>query len=287
MNLFTDFHAAHFGARRGAASLVTFKDEGKKNQITCAGDEQELLESHFGKGGIWKGAKKLNPSAAVKEFFLENTGSPTEVTLVYPTPETKPNQLRFYMSKQSGFIAPAGHVWFVFEPSVPDGWLHIGYMDMRSWEGIRLEQAGADADDGEYQRVFRLGPAGAKVPLSGMREPRSMTVAANAAYAAGYACEIDPAHGTFIAAASGRPFIEVHHLMPMHRQDEFRPVPLDQEANVVALCPGCHRVIHHAEAGARKGLLEQLFAARKDRLAVAGLGFSLEKLLAVYGVGTA
>jgi predicted HNH restriction endonuclease len=61
--------------------------------------------------------------------------------------------------------------------------------------------------------------------------------------------------------AEGRPFMEVHHLVPMKFQEEFT-VELDVPENIVSLCPNCHRIIHHAIDLQRKVLLRQLYGAR-------------------------
>ena len=42
---------------------------------------------------------------------------------------------------------------------------------------------------------------------------------------------------------SGRPFLEVHHILPLGRGG------LDVAENVIALCPNCHRKRHHGAGG--------------------------------------
>lgn len=61
---------------------------------------------------------------------------------------------------------------------------------------------------------------------------------------AGYLCEINVDHQTFIAAANNRPYMEGHHAVPMKKQALFQN-SLDVYANIVCLCPICHRQLHY------------------------------------------
>lgn len=38
---------------------------------------------------------------------------------------------------------------------------------------------------------------------------------------AGYQCEVNPIHETFIAKSTGRPYMEGHHALPMMHQGKF------------------------------------------------------------------
>lgn len=61
---------------------------------------------------------------------------------------------------------------------------------------------------------------------------------------AGYACEIDQGHKSFIAEKTNKSYMEGHHAIPMNNQPQFDR-SLDVYANIVCLCPVCHRRIHH------------------------------------------
>jgi len=56
---------------------------------------------------------------------------------------------------------------------------------------------------------------------------------------------------------SGEPFLEVHHL---HRRSDGGA---DEPENVIALCPNCHRRVHHGQDG--KEFNRQLIEKAKDR----------------------
>lgn len=86
-----------------------------------------------------------------------------------------------------------------------------------------------------------------------------------------YRCEADSSHDTFLAA-SGHPYVESHHLVPMAAQKSYRHINLDSLDNLVALCPLCHRAIHHGTPSVREKLLQPLLQSRLKRLKA--MGFS-------------
>lgn len=90
---------------------------------------------------------------------------------------------------------------------------------------------------------------------------------------ADYKCEIDVSHNTFISSRNNRPFMEGHHLLPINKQVNFN-VSLDNYANVVCLCPICHRRIHHSLKEDRIEIFTQLYTGRKERLKMSGIRLS-------------
>jgi len=94
---------------------------------------------------------------------------------------------------------------------------------------------------------------------------RDATVAAEAIKRADFKCELDPSHKTFISNAKGFPYVEAHHLIPISQQGFFA-VSLDVTANIIALCPMCHRLLHHGKASDKNKHLVKLHTLRKDRL---------------------
>lgn len=108
---------------------------------------------------------------------------------------------------------------------------------------------------------------------------RSREVVVNALAAAKFRCELDCTSELFIRKAATVTYTEAHHLIPLCFQDEF-PYSLDVEANVVSLCPNCHRKLHY---GAEiEPLIKKLYIARCDRLKRCGIDISYEKLLLLY-----
>lgn len=103
-----------------------------------------------------------------------------------------------------------------------------------------------------------------------VRYTRNQIIAAHAIEAANYQCENHVKHTTFTSASTNRPFMEGHHLIPMKRQNEFE-VSLDIYANIICLCPICHRLLHYGIASEKEYLADKLFEIRKDRLMLSGI----------------
>ena len=99
--------------------------------------------------------------------------------------------------------------------------------------------------------------------------------------AASYLCEIDKGHEYFKSKASQENYVEAHHLIPMQAVDKF-DVSIDVEANIVSLCPNCHRKLHHAEFSVVKPLVVKLHEERRSALKKCHIPILLEELLAFY-----
>ncbi|WP_281948709.1 MrcB family domain-containing protein [Vibrio parahaemolyticus] len=82
---------------------------------------------------------------------------------------------------------------------------------------------------------------------------------------ADYKCENDESHITFVSAASGKQYVEAHHLIPMEFQDDF-DFSIDVPENIISLCPTCHRLFHHATAKDKEEILGKFFDKRSKML---------------------
>lgn len=102
---------------------------------------------------------------------------------------------------------------------------------------------------------------------------RSGILRAQAIEMAGYACEMDQGHQTFIAETSKKPYMEGHHALPMNTQEHFE-VSLDVYANIICLCPICHRRIHHGIKQDRIDMAKRIYDARVPRLVNCGIKLS-------------
>ena len=107
----------------------------------------------------------------------------------------------------------------------------------------------------------------------------SLSVSQNALSYAEFKCEIDPSHSTFLRRATGQPYTEAHHLVPLAKQESFA-VSLDVEENVVSLCSNCHNQIHYGK-GAEQ-LISILFEKRRDELNKVGIEITEEQLIDMY-----
>jgi hypothetical protein len=110
--------------------------------------------------------------------------------------------------------------------------------------------------------------------------PRNHTMAAGVLARADYKCEISPSHISF-TTKENKNYVEAHHLIPFCKQEEFGN-SLDVAANVVALCPNCHRLLHLATPAEKEESLKMLHKRREDSLKQAGIEIGLTKLMAMY-----
>lgn len=120
-----------------------------------------------------------------------------------------------------------------------------------------------------------------KAGLSGGGYQRDPNVAATALSLADFKCEIDARHQTFISNAKGKPYVEAHHLIPFSNQGGYK-VSLDVVANIVALCPTCHRLLHHGKKADKAKEISMLFEKRKARLLEKELKISKAGLIELY-----
>ena len=111
-----------------------------------------------------------------------------------------------------------------------------------------------------------------------IRDPQA---AAYVKQQAEYKCEFNKDHKTFISDISGKQYVEAHHLIPIKYQDQFE-YSLDIPENIVALCPNCHRAIHHGTKDCKKEIITALFSKRKKILEDNGINIDLEALIEMY-----
>lgn len=111
--------------------------------------------------------------------------------------------------------------------------------------------------------------------------PRDRQVAVNALSHAGYLCEIDNEHPTFIRKNSDKNYTEPHHLVPIAYSGDF-PVSLDVEENVVSLCSNCHNQIHYGRDAYM--LIKKLYEERKELLKKVGINITYKRLLEMYNI---
>lgn len=95
-----------------------------------------------------------------------------------------------------------------------------------------------------------------------------------------YLCEIDPQHKTFVARRNDQPYLEGHHLIPLARQKEF-DVSLDVYANIIGLCPNCHRQLHFGRQSEIRAILKPIYDVRAARFHNSGLELSKDEFLAL------
>ena len=97
---------------------------------------------------------------------------------------------------------------------------------------------------------------------------------------AGYSCEINSSHKTFIAGSTNKPYMEGHHALPMNTQEHFK-VSLDVYANIICLCPICHRKIHYGLRDDRVNMIKYIYDQRASRLIKSGIEISRDDFVEV------
>ncbi|PGY51519.1 HNH endonuclease [Priestia megaterium] len=103
----------------------------------------------------------------------------------------------------------------------------------------------------------------------------------NAIVVANYLCEVNSSHNHFTSKVTGKNYVEAHHLIPMEFQDSF-DVSIDIEANIVSLCVGCHKRLHHAVVGEKEEILNALYSQRASRLRKCGIEITKQILFSYY-----
>lgn len=108
---------------------------------------------------------------------------------------------------------------------------------------------------------------------------RSAQVVANALAYAKNTCEYECGVNLFLRKDNLTNYTEAHHLIPLSFQNEF-PNSLDVEANVISLCPACHRRMHYGSD--IEIMLNILFDKRVARLEKCGIYINYDLLLLIY-----
>lgn len=263
-----------FSTLDGAYSLVTPREH-FDSQITLTDFEAELAIRHFGRDNIHTGNVADNPTLSRKTFRLFPDGAPVNLNLVFPKP-AKP-ELRLYLSRGGGFRPDGDQVWFIYL-SGDDIWL--GSMSELEWRAV-MSDLRVDDGDSAFQELLQV-PGDVTVRRIAERDAyaRSRQIALAALDNAERRCEANPDHPRFLAKASGLPYVEAHHLIPMGAQAGFS-VSLDVEKNIFSLCPYCHSAVHHAEPDHARPILTQLAEARG---VLDDYGITIEDLHRLYAV---
>ncbi len=268
---------SRFSALRGGFSTVT-RTEKKHDRavtLTIKDNEQTIVEDYFG-GRIHRGS---SDSAAALQRFIRLDAAGREVAvdlkLVYPKPEK--NELRLYFTE--GLLDPdEGDVFFVFQRAT--GPLVVGSMAPSKWLVVK----NVDPEDTDFQEDIERLQAGLpprQIAGQYVAFSRSAATALQALKDADFKCEFSPDHPTFISAASDRPYVEAHHIIPISQSASFLTT-LDVPSNIVALCPTCHRMIHHGLSRERRAMVEALVRGRPKLLAQ--FGVSMTDVLARNGL---
>jgi 5-methylcytosine-specific restriction enzyme A len=232
-----------------------------------------MVVSHFGQSNLHVGNVNSNKTLSAKTFYLFPDGEAITLNVVYP--KLNKTELRLYL--RAAFKPNGGDIWFMF---VREDKIWIGSMNESEW---RSESSEFKHDEGDelYQNsvndpdIIRIGQLKERNVYV-----RDRNIALQRMELSGFACEFDPKHHLFISRFSKRPYLEVHHLVPMGLQQEFSK-PLDTINNVFCLCPYCHRAVHHAEEPFARKIIGDL---AQKRTVLSDFDLSIPDLFSLYAV---
>lgn len=243
-----------FGTAEGAYSYVTQR-EFRDSQITLTDHESELVLNYFGMNNIQVGNVGSNPQLSSKQFRLYPSGALINLNLNYPKPGKA--ELRLYISQRAGFKPLANNVCFIF---VRNNDIWIGEMTEIEWR-LQASFFKDDDDDDVYQKSINNEKVRVAILPERVAYARDKRIARQRFELSQYRCEFNPMHDLFISRSTGFSYLEAHHLIPMKAQGFF-PNTLDTIDNIFALCPYCHRAIHHAEPHLARSILDKLVYQR-------------------------
>lgn len=256
-----------FGTYDGAYSLITQR-EIKDSQITLTDHEVEIVTRFYG-DTIHIGNVKDSDGASLKPFRRYPDGTQIHLNLIYPKPAK--SELRLYIAKGRGFMPEAGDVVFIY---LKDNELWVGKMSEFNWR-FQLSALADDIDDTSYQDLVNQSR---QVTTDVYK--RKLQVALDVMAEANYRCEASPGHRLFVSKATGKNYLEAHHIIPVSLSQQFSQ-QLDVKENVVCLCPFCHRALHHAEPRVAIPILNRVV---KQRPVFEKFGVSLEDLYNFYAL---
>jgi 5-methylcytosine-specific restriction protein A len=174
-----------------------------------------------------------------------------------PDPETVGRHFRVLLTHYDALYESVGSTLRSLTPSTEG-----------QFQEAALDKAKGAARKGKDEQVSEPSGGVTKpelVSTSSTGYMRRVDVAAAALLLAAFRCEADAIHSTFMTAAKNVPYVEAHHLIPLSRQAEYE-FSLDVRANIIALCPNCHRLLHYGRAKDKKPILQRLLRERSIAL---------------------
>ena len=254
------------GAKRGASSHVT-RREVVDGQLTLDAIEKEVLHCRVAPSQVWRGAiREVPESSLLRAPVYRGTAEIGRLPLRINYPKDHGDEIRIYF-RRDGFSPAASDRWYIFIRA--DGELCIGWASEAEFQALSVEAKGAlvDDEDSDYQsRVESYGavPSVRSVPAD--RYSREAKYGFEALERAGYQCEVDPSHASFVSARTRRQYMECHHIVPVFAVRDFPGSTLDSPQNIASLCPNCHRKIHYGVESERLEMAKALLHRRPQLL---------------------
>ena len=272
---FDDRLLAYFGATSGAYSKTTETEGDSKRQYNVKSSQRDILEDvlgaeltvRLGKGSKENLEKEGIPFKSAMRVYP--SGRIIEVTLLYP--KLDKNELRIYFSDAT-FKANA-HDYILIYVRNGEPWIGaiseiaLKIISAGSYEihGLTPREENLEEEIDNYQTLINKQPEQLENTPRTLAWKRDAKIAKEALKVSGYECELFPEQSTFTSKFTGKPFMEVHHLIPMKHQSNFT-MSLDVIENLCILNPTAHRLVHHAEYGELEPHLYNLFTKREEFL---------------------
>lgn len=280
---------AYFKSSKGAYSRTTAMEGDKKRQYNVKAGQREILESvlsetltdRFGKGGKQELERKgINATSRMRVY---PSGKEIEVTLVYPK-KNRP-ELRIYFSGATFKANAHDYILIYVRNGIP--WigaisgtaLDIISAGSQSVFDLNQREENLEEEIDDYQSLINKPPKLVAQRNKAFAWKRDAKIAKAALKISKFKCELFPDVSTFTARSTGKPFMEVHHLLPMKHQSNFSQ-NLDNIENLCVLNPTAHRLVHHAEYAELEPHLRKLFNNRKSFFS--DLSVSWEDLESIY-----
>ncbi|MGF1715903.1 HNH endonuclease [Photobacterium chitinilyticum] len=284
-----------FNAKLGAHSSVTVREAEGDKAVTLDQYEKNVLFSLYPADSFTRvGGAVSDNKSPTKIFHIYDVNNDTYVSheLAIKYPKATGNELRLYFNRPSNFYPNSHQDWFIFtrdNEDIP----FIGFCsslsnkcypkgETHNLEG--LHNYDVDNEHDAYLRdVNQPVPKKGTVSYTITAQNRHPRIGSQLIAQGNYRCEVDNSHWSFISGVSGQKFMEVHHLIPISKSDEFK-YSLDVRPNLVVLCPNCHKAFHHGSKQIKQSLLFRFYTERCCELKQAGIDITLEQLYMYYSV---
>lgn len=123
-------------------------------------------------------------------------------------------------------------------------------------------------------------PVSEKIIVEHEKWKRSSIIKTQVIEAVNYECEIETSHRTFMAKHTGKQYMEGHHAVPINLQSKFAK-SLDVYANIVCVCPTCHRLLHYGVESEKQNVLNKIYHERSERLARSSIKLSYSEFVSI------
>lgn len=121
----------------------------------------------------------------------------------------------------------------------------------------RTAQSLRSSQEERWRRLATASPYPQAIRILRTEFQRNPDVTATVLLSADGRCDFCQSPAPFVRAADGTPYLEVHHIIALSAGGE------DTVRNTVALCPNCHRKVHHGGDKERHNQQMQAIAAKR------------------------